>query len=161
VSDPIHPLASLQSPVFLLNSRLGLFTAACRSRHPLSLSYGANLPSSFTMVLSSTLGSSPRLPVSDCGTGTYQLKLRGFSREQSYAYFHWPKPPFVSCFRINEDPDLPKSSPYALSPTPTVGQVSLSPSPLRTDTWYMNFRHVFHRLRLFGLGLGPDLPWED
>ena len=130
MSDPIHPLASLQSPVFLLNSRLGLFTAACRSRHPLSLSYGAILPSSFTMVLSSTLGYSPRLPVSDCGTGIYQLKLRGFSWEQSYTYFHWPKPPFVSCFRVNESPDLPEPSPYALSPPPTGGQVHFLRHPI-------------------------------
>ena len=56
--------------MFLVNSRLGQFSAACRSRHPLSLSYGVILPSSLTTVLSLALGYSPHPPVSVCGTGT-------------------------------------------------------------------------------------------
>src|SRR5690625_1602053 len=65
--------------MFLLNSRLGLFTAAhSASEHPFSRSYGVILPSSLTRVLPLTLGFSPRLPVSVCGTGTYEL-TRGFS----------------------------------------------------------------------------------
>ena len=69
--------------MFLLNSRLGLFTAAlsgCNTlpEHPFSRSYGVILPSSLTRVLSLTLGFSPRLPVSVCGTGTFHL-VRGFS----------------------------------------------------------------------------------
>ncbi len=39
-------------------------------RHTFSRSYGVNLPSSLTRVLSSALGYSPRLPVSVCGTVT-------------------------------------------------------------------------------------------
>ena len=66
----------------MLNSRLGLFTAALRAinptEHPFSRSYGVILPSSLTRVLSRTLGFSPRLPVSVCGTGTFYL-ARGFS----------------------------------------------------------------------------------
>jgi hypothetical protein len=67
----------------LLNSRLGLFTAALQgfntlNEHPFSRSYGVILPSSLTRVLSLTLGFSPRLPVSVCGTGTLHL-ARGFS----------------------------------------------------------------------------------
>ena len=46
--------------------------------HPFSRSYGVILPSSLTRVLSITLGFSPRLPVSVCGTGTSRL-ARGFS----------------------------------------------------------------------------------
>ncbi|SVD40171.1 uncharacterized protein METZ01_LOCUS393025, partial [marine metagenome] len=42
-------------------------------------SYGAILPSSFTRVLSSALGFSPRPPVSVWGTVSHNLKLRGFS----------------------------------------------------------------------------------
>jgi hypothetical protein len=38
--------------------------------HPFSRSYGVNLPSSLTRVLSRALGFSPRLPVSVFGTGT-------------------------------------------------------------------------------------------
>ena len=69
--------------MFLLNSRLGLFTAALQgfntlNEHPFSRSYGVILPSSLTRVLSHTLGFSPRLPVSVCGTGTHFL-ARGFS----------------------------------------------------------------------------------
>ena len=56
--------------MFLLNSRLGLFSAAQSLEHPLSLSYGVNLPSSLTTLLPLALGFSPHLPVSVCGTGT-------------------------------------------------------------------------------------------
>lgn len=79
MSAPILRLSASQRPVFLLNSRLGLFTAAhSTSEHPFSRSYGVILPSSLTRVLPLTLGFSPRLPVSVCGTGTYDL-TRGFS----------------------------------------------------------------------------------
>ena len=66
----------------MLNSRLGLFTAALSgyvtlTRHPFSRSYGVILPSSLTRVLSRTLGFSPRLPVSVCGTGTL-ISLEAF-----------------------------------------------------------------------------------
>ena len=59
--------------MFLVNSRLGLFSAAFFRRHPFSLSYGVILPSSLTIVLSLALGFSPHLPVSVCGTGTLYL----------------------------------------------------------------------------------------
>ena len=74
--------------MFLVNSRLGLLTAApsrstqqVASRYagrPFSRSYGANLPSSLTEVLSSTLVYSTSPPVSVCGTVTHVL-ARGFS----------------------------------------------------------------------------------
>ena len=78
MSAPILRLAASQRPMFLLNSRLGLFTAASVKKHPFSRSYGVILPSSLTRVLPLTLGFSPRLPVSVCGTGTCDL-ARGFS----------------------------------------------------------------------------------
>ena len=90
MSHPIHPLASSQSAVFLLNSRLGLLAAASfRSgskshhgrRHPFSRSYGVILPSSFTRFLSRALGFSPHLPVSVCGTDSPSSTLRSFSRQ--------------------------------------------------------------------------------
>ena len=56
--------------MFLVNSRLGLFTAALFRGLPLSRSYGVNLPSSLTTLLPLALGSSPHLPVSVCGTGS-------------------------------------------------------------------------------------------
>ena len=69
MSGLILQLSFLQSPVFLINSRLGHFTAATRRWHPLSRSYRVNLPSSLTTNHSRALGYSPRLPVSVCGTG--------------------------------------------------------------------------------------------
>ena len=78
MSGLIPHLSILQSHVFLLNSRLGLFTAALLLERPFSRSYGSILPSSLAMIHSSTLGFSPRLPVSVYGTGTYNLSLEDF-----------------------------------------------------------------------------------
>ena len=82
MSASIRHLTILQRPVFLINSCLGLFTAANHShgQHPFFRSYGVILPSSLTRVLSLTLGFSPRLPVSVCGTGRCFL-TRSFSRQ--------------------------------------------------------------------------------
>ena len=63
--------------MFLLNSRLGLFSAAYLRKHPFSRRYGVNLPSSLTTLLPLALGFSPHLPVSVCGTGTLAY-LRAF-----------------------------------------------------------------------------------
>ena len=56
--------------MFLVNSCLGLFSAASLRRLPFFRSYGVNLPSSLTTLLPLALGFSPHLPVSVCGTGT-------------------------------------------------------------------------------------------
>src|SRR4051812_30658410 len=77
------------APVFLLNSRLGRFSAAglgspwrvTYHRHPLSRSYGVILPSSFSVNHSSPLGCSPRPPVSDYGTVNCCCGPRSFSRQ--------------------------------------------------------------------------------
>ena len=72
-------LTTSQSPVFLVNSRYPLLSATPTSSgrevlhqpgHTFSRSYGVNLPSSLTRVLSSALAYSARLPVSVCGTVT-------------------------------------------------------------------------------------------
>ena len=54
--------------MFLINSRLGLFTAPSLRRDPFSLSYGVILPSSLARVNSIALVSSTHLPVSVYGT---------------------------------------------------------------------------------------------
>ena len=59
----------------MINSCLGLFTAACLRRHPFSRSYGVNMPSSLTTLLPLVLGFSPHLPVSVCGTGTLNIHI--------------------------------------------------------------------------------------
>ena len=56
--------------MFLLNSCLGLFSAATSLWHPFSRSYGVILPSSLTILLPSALGFSPHPPVSVYGTGS-------------------------------------------------------------------------------------------
>jgi hypothetical protein len=84
VSGLILHLSILQSHVFLINSRLGHFTAATRKGDPFSRSYRVILPSSLAMNHSSALGFSPRLPVSVYGTGSNYLKLRGFSWKYDY-----------------------------------------------------------------------------
>ena len=72
--------------MFLVTSRLGLFTAAHSREHPFSRSYGVILPSSLTMVLSLALGFSPHLPVLVCGTGTSVL-ISGFSWQREISRF--------------------------------------------------------------------------
>jgi len=64
--------------VFLLNSRSALVTATSLRRYPFSRSYGVNLPSSLTRVLSNTLVFSTCLPVSVCGTGSISISLEAF-----------------------------------------------------------------------------------
>ena len=63
-------------------------------RHPLSRSYGVMLPSSFSVNHSSTLGFSPRLPVSDCGTVDLCPHLRSFSRQCAPSPFAGSEDPF-------------------------------------------------------------------
>src|SRR5262249_47821627 len=83
-------------PVFLVNSRLGQFTAAPSSSarmgftlpgRPFSRTYGAILPSSLTRVISLTSVCSTCPPVSVVGTGT-RILPRGFSRRHGIR--DWP-----------------------------------------------------------------------
>ena len=59
--------------MFLVNSRLGHFSAPPSLEVPFSRSYGVNLPSSLAVIHSSTLGFSPHPPVSVYGTGCLAL----------------------------------------------------------------------------------------
>src|SRR5699024_8127385 len=74
----IHRLTTSHGPVFLVNSRFSLVSATTPSSHrtgvhrtwpPFSRSYGGNLPSSLTTVLSIASVFSTRPPVSVSGTG--------------------------------------------------------------------------------------------
>ena len=95
MSALIPHLSILQSHVFLINSRLGSFSAPYLHRDPFSRSYVVNLPSSLAMNHSSTLGFSPRLPVSVYGTGSHNLKLSGFSWKSDYSDY-----PFIRRLRV-------------------------------------------------------------
>ena len=153
----------------MINSRLDQFSAApscyisinfTLTGHPLSLSYGVILPSSLARVLSRALGFSPYLPVSVCGTGTYNL-VRGFSRQHGINHF-------VTNLHSTSRLSLHKSricltlSLLACTHS-TNGALCLpfcvTPS-LNDYRWYWNINQlsIAYALRL---GLGPDLPWAD
>jgi hypothetical protein len=57
---------------------LNHFAEAHRSGHALSRSYSINLPSSFSTAHPSALEYSSRPPVSDYGTGSFNLTLEVF-----------------------------------------------------------------------------------
>ena len=124
--------------MFLLNSCLGLFSAACSRRHPFSLTYGVNLPSSLTAILPPALGFSPHLPVSVCGTGTTSLS-RCFSWQCEIDSFGTIFPPrHTSCFS-------PSGFAYPIHSVlghalPTACSTYPSVSPLRSNDfrWYRN-----------------------
>ena len=155
MSGPIRLLSNLQSPVFLINSRLDLFAAPYFHRDPFSRSYGVNLPSSLTVIHSSTLGYSPRPPVSVYGTGNIYYNLEDFLGS-----------------RLGCSIKLPVGSLYCQVPARTNSESAPIPTP---------FNHLFRQvaaltfLRLsievyvsigiltdypsrspFGLPLGPD-----
>ena len=143
--------------MFLLNSCLSLFSAACSRRHPFSRSYGVILPSSLTILLPPALGFSPHPPVSVYGTGTYGAIA---------AFLDSMYPDFATCISLPVTPlayctDLPVQrllrldrsflSRLPLTPrVPTVlticstGISTCCPSATSSD-----------------LALGPDLPRAD
>ena len=143
--------------MFLLNSCLSLFSAACLRRHPLSRSYRVILPSSLTMLLPPALGFSPHLPVSVYGTGMYHT-IAAFldSRNHTLRYFSSLRVTSSDCTADLPTvllPRLPRSfhSRVWLSPcVPTVlmicGTGISTCCPSTTS---------------FDLALGPDLPRAD
>ena len=106
--------------MFLVNSRLGHFSAPASPRDPLSLSYGVNLPSSLAVIHSSASGFSPHPPVSVYGTGGATLGAHTlFSRVWLPALSARPKARRTVGFR----------SPYGLQrgiPSPRGGFTSRS-----------------------------------
>ena len=153
--------SSWQPPVFLLNSRLGRFSAAglglrARSsrtyhRHPFSRSYGVMLPSSFSTDHSSTLGFSPRLPVSVCGTVGRSIPPRGFSRRPASRtlgsdlrhHTRHPVSPVGESFL-----PLPGYLVASGHPTPDGSSASASPLAINTLQPAREYWPVSHRLRL-------------
>ena len=122
----------------MVNSRLGLFTAAPFPEHPFSRSYGVILPSSLTIVLSLTLGFSPHLPVSVCGTGT-SVSLAAFLDSVKSVASSLAATP--SRLRI-ELADLPTSSPSTLGHAlPTACSTYPSVSPLRSND-FRRYRNI-------------------
>ena len=89
MSVHILPIAGSHRPVFLVNSRLGHFSAAAGPppQPYLSLSYVCILPSSFTWILSCAFAFSARPPVSVYSTVPGSLTLAALSRHDGYARF--------------------------------------------------------------------------
>ena len=153
--------------MFLVNSRLGLFSATQirfhrkgghRPGHPFSRSYGVNLPSSLTRVIPLALGFSPCLPVSVCGTGTRNL-ARGFSWQCGIGQFA-TKLRSPSRLRLIDAGDLPPASPYPLGRTsncPLCLPFCVTPS-LKRSRGGTGISTCCPSPTPFGLGLGPDLP---
>ena len=131
-------LTTLQSPVFLVNSRHGHFSAAPLSSEskfhhpkgpPFSRSYGGNLPSSLTRDHSSALGYSPCLPVSVYGTDTTPTPYEAFLGSVGSASLLGIRPS-PSPLGVNGFPDLPKKPPYRLGPArPSAGLPTLLRPP--------------------------------
>ena len=152
--------------MFLVNSRLGLFSAACVSRHPFSLSYGVILPSSLTTVLWLALGYSPHPPVSVCGTGTFNLD-RDFSRQCEISYFatKFRSPSYPSIIKT----DLPILTASVLShtqPTVWLAYPTVSSHFSNGYWWYRNINllsitYAFRpRLRSRLTQGGRTFPWK-
>ena len=126
--------------MFLVNSRLGLFTAAPLRGLPFSRSYGVILPSSLTTLLPLALGFSPHLPVSVCGTGALVYLM-----------------PFLA----SEHRQLPYFNFGPLRPgQPTPGSGYLQVSACLKFGGY-GISTVCASTTPRGLALAPGLPWAD
>ena len=126
--------------MFLVNSRLGLFSAAPLRGLPLSRSYGVILPSSLTTLLPLALGFSPHLPVSVCGTGTLAFLtpfLATWHRRLPYYIFGPLRPG-----RPTPGSGYPDVSACLSFGGYGISTVCASTTPL-------------------GLALAPGLPWAD
>ena len=135
---PIPPLPSSQTPVFLLNSRLGLFSAPSAADSCLSTLEGALLPKlrgNFAEFLSE--GSLERLgifyPPTCVGLryGHPMCSLRGFSRQRGITQVHpYGLPHHTSAFVVHGFAYAPAS---VLGPEPSPGSNYPPASPLRSN----------------------------
>ena len=126
--------------MFLVNSRLGLFTAACFRRRLFSRSYESNLPSSLTTLLPLALGFSPHLPVSVCGTGAL-VSTRAFLASKHRRLPYLFSVPFD---RVYQRP---------------ASAIFKCPSGLNVSGYGIST--VCASTTPFGLALAPGLPWAD
>ena len=144
--------------MFLLNSCLDLFSAACFRRHPFSRSYGVILPSSLTMLLPSALGFSPHPPVSVYGTGPYisiAAFLDGWLTCFATLWFA-PHHVFPLCRRVFPPRQVPRLSRSFHS------RVRLSTRvPTFLNIWSTGISTCYPSTTALALALGPDLPRAD
>ena len=143
--------------MFLVNSRLGLFTAALFPGHPFFRSYGVILPSSLTIVRSLALGFSPHLPVSVCGTGTLVL-TSGFSRQHGFGNFGTLFPPRHGSPLKCADLPTHKTNRLDAHNQPRAFLILLRPHLAQTHLGGAGISTRCPSPTHFCLGLGPDLP---
>ena len=119
------------------------------------------MPSSLTRVFPRTLGFSPRLPVSVCGTGTCSL-VRSFSRQCGPSGFAFPEGSAPGQLSALCQGDLPPRRPAAFD---ALFQPRARTAPCVTPSSNGSMRYRNFRLLSFAyaccLGLGPDLPRAD
>ena len=119
------------------------------------------MPSSLTRVFPRTLGFSPRLPVSVCGTGTFHL-VRSFSRQCGPSGFASPEGSAPGQLSALCSGDLPPKRPAAFD---ALFQSRARTAPCVTPSSNGSMRYRNFRLLPFAyaccLGLGPDLPRAD
>ena len=144
--------------MFLVNSRLGLVTAATSRWHPFSRGYGAILPSSLERVLSRPSVCSTTPPVSVSSTGVTSLPWSGLFWEDERHHFlpvgsrtrAWARGVFAALLRLGRlHRDYRSPDGVALLRHPSLarhGTGMLTRCPSTTP---------------FGLALGPDLPSAD
>ena len=142
--------------MFLLNSCLSLFSAACSRRHPFSRSYGVILPSSLTMLLPPALGFSPHPPVSVYGTGTVQT-IAAFLGSRLTLFLTL----FQSASRLRIDGRICQPISYLACsgiPFPVVLSFCVPTVLLYCST---GISTCCPSATSFDLALGPDLPRAD
>ena len=126
--------------MFLVNSRLGLFTATHSRERLFSRSYESNLPSSLTTLLPLVLGFSPHLPVSVCGTGALV---------------------FARAFLASKHRELPYlfSVPFDRAYQRPALAIFKCPSGLNVSGYGIST--ICASATPSGLALAPGLPWAD
>ena len=145
--------------MFLINSRLGLFTAAISRWLPFSRSYGVILPSSLTRVLPFVLEFSSRLPVSVCGTGTSKYLAAFLAGGDSKTSFPWSTPRHSSGFRLAF---FTTSHPHCLDALFRLRASSIFPCHCFINSLGSTGLSTCCPSRTpFGLRLGPDLLRAD
>ena len=158
MSGLILHLSISQSHMFLLNSRLGHFSAATSLWLPFSRSYRVILPSSLAAGHSSALVYSTGPPVSVCGTGRAMVTLRSFSRKHAYVLL------LGRSLAILSGSAHPADLPAERTPTPFSAPIYVGVAAL--SLFRPSFAHGASSGMLtgcpsvppFGLSLGPDLP---
>ena len=150
MSGCIRHLASLHSPVFLLNSCLDLFSAPLSPEDPFSRSYGVSLPSSLATNLSTPQYALPDYLCRSAVRVPMMSKLSGFSRE--YGYLRCRPPPGRAPYCRTSDlrVDLPARicSFVRQRAIPSARGSVTAPSPHHHHGKSRNINRVGHRLRL-------------